>query len=167
MREDPRPYWRYVSKEGVLSEPAAILRRIDPGKAPSAADPPIDLEATWEAAVESIVEEYNREAAREPSDSIGPVQKWALGILADPTVGEPEGSAEAWEVLQVERNQPERKALGEIRRQLDRVEISPTEAAAAIVAVTRSYGLRPVDAAPRKEPIEAADVGVVCWMAVL
>ena len=116
VREDPRPYWRYVSEEGVLSEPAAILRRIVPGEAPGVDDPPVDLEAAWEAAVESIVEEHNREAARSPAESIGPIQKWARDILEDPVVGEPDGSAEAWEVLQVGRSQPERKALGEVKR---------------------------------------------------
>ncbi|MCY3930225.1 MAG: hypothetical protein OXH70_00745 [Acidobacteria bacterium] len=167
VRGDSRPYWRYVGAEGVLSAPAAILRRIDPGTAPGVADPPVDLEAAWEAAVESIVEEVDREAARDPSESIGPIQRWALGILVDPAVGEPDGSAETWEVLQVGRSQPERKALGEVRRRFDRGEISATEGASAIVEVTRDYGLRRVEPVPEKEPIEAADVGVVCWMAVL
>ena len=55
-------YWRYVDAEGVIREPATILRRIDPGYAPGVDDPPIDLEAAWAKAVESIVEEHNEEA---------------------------------------------------------------------------------------------------------
>ena len=160
-------YWRYVSGEDVLSEPAQILRRIDPGEAPGIADPPVDIESAWERAVESIVEEHNRDAAAPASESIGPVQRWALTVLADPAAGQPDGAAEAWEVLQVGRSQPERKALGEIKRLLEREEISSTEAARRIVDVTRSYGLRPVEPPAVREPIEESDVGVVCWMAVL
>lgn len=164
---DSWSYWRYVSGDEVLSEPAQILRRIDPGDAPGIADPQVDIESAWERAVESIVEEHNRDAAEPASESIGPVQKWALGILADPAAGEPDGSEEAWDALQVGRSQPERKALGEIKRLLEREEIASSEAARRIVDVTRSYGLRPVEPPAEKEPIEESDVGVVCWMAVL
>ena len=170
MGESPGPswsYWRYVSGEEVLSEPAQILRRIDPGEAPGITDSRVDVEPAWERAVESIVAEHNQDAGRLASDSVGPVQKWALGILADPAAGEPDGSEDAWDALQVGRSQPERKALGEIKRLLEREEIPSTEAARRIVDVTRSYGLRPVEPPAEKEPIEECDVGVVCWMAVL
>ena len=86
-------------------------------------------------------------------------------------------------MLQVGRSQPERKALGEIKRLFEREEIAATEAARRIVDVTRSYGLRrdgaggsagqgdqaalEVEPPATKEPIEEGDVGVVCWMAVL
>ncbi len=160
-------YWRCVSGEEVLSEPAQILRRIDPGEAPGIADPQVDIESAWERAVESIVAEHNQGAGRLASDSIGPVQKWALGILADPAAGGPDGSEEAWDALQVGRSQPERNALGEIKRLLERGEIAPTEAARRIVDVPRTYGLRAVEPPAEKERIEEGDVGVVCWMAVL
>lgn len=160
-------YWRYVSGEGVLSEPAQILRRIDPGEAPGIADPEVDVESAWERAVASIVEEHNRDASAPASASIGPVQKWALTVLADPATGQPDGAKEAWDVLQTGRSHPERKALGEIKRLFEREEIASTEAARRIVGVTRSYGLRQVELAAEKAPIAESDVGVVCWMAVL
>lgn len=164
---DSWSYWRYVSGEQVLSEPARILRRIDPGDAAGIAEPEVDIESAWELAVASIVAEHNKDVGRPASDSIGPVQRWALGVLADPAAGRPDGSEGAWDALQVGRSQPERKALGEIKRLLEREEIASTEAARRIVDVTRSYGLRPVDLPAEKKPIEESDVGVVCWMAVL
>ncbi len=160
-------YWRYVSSDGVLSEPALILRRIDPGEAPGIVEPQIEIESAWERAVESIVEEHNLDAAEPASESIGRVQKWALTVLADPSAGQPDGAEEAWDALQTGRSQPERKALGEIKRSFEREEIASTEAARRIVGVTRSYGLRPVEPPAEKEPIDEGDVGVVCWMAVL
>ena len=160
-------YWRYVDAEGVVREPATILRRIDPGYAPGVDDPPIDLEAAWSKAVESIVEEHNEEALAPKSESLGPKQRWALELLADPTIAVPVGGGDAYEALRVGRSQPVRRALGEVKRLLDGEEITRAGAAKRIVDIVKMFGLRKVETAPEKEEIAAEDVGVVCWMGVV
>ena len=160
-------YWRYVDDETVIKEPATILRRIDPGHAPGVEDPPIDLEAAWEKAVESIVEEHNKEALGGASESLGPIQRWALELLADPTIALPPGGNEAYEALGVGRSQPVRRALGDVKRLLDDEKITRGGAAKRIVDIVKMFGLRKVEKAPEKEEITAEDVGVVCWMGVL
>ena len=160
-------YWRYVDDCAVIKEPATILRRIEPGHAPGVEDPPIDLEAAWEMAVASIVEEHNKEALGGASESLGPIQRWSLELLADPTIAVPPGGAEAYEALGVGRSQPVRRALGEVKRLLDDEKITRAGAAKRIVDVVKMFGLRKVEKAPEKEEITAEDVGVVCWMGVL
>ena len=160
-------YWRYVDADGVVREPATILRRIDPGYAPGVDDPTFDLEAAWAKAVESIVEEHNEEALAPKSESLGPKQRWALELLADPTIAVPVGGGEAYEALSVGRSQPVRRALGEVKRLLDGEEITRTGAAKKVVDIVKMFGLRRVEKAAEKEEITAEDVGVVCWMGVL
>lgn len=160
-------YWRYVDDETVIKEPATILRRIDPGHAPGVEDPPIDLEAAWEKAVESIVEEHNKEALGGASESLGPIQRWALELLADPTIALPPGGNEAYEALGVGRSQPVRRALGDVKRLLDDEKITRGGAAKRIVDIVKMFGLRRVEKAPEKAEITAEDVGVVCWIGVL
>ena len=75
-------YWRYVDAMGVVKEPATILRRINPGYSPGVEEPPINLEAAWEKAVESIMEEHNEGVRAGASESLGPMQRWALELLA-------------------------------------------------------------------------------------
>ena len=53
------------------------------------------------------------------SESLGPIQRWALELLADPTIAVPPGGAEAYEALGVGRSQPVRRALGDVKRELD------------------------------------------------
>ena len=144
-------YWRYVDAEGVVREPATILRRINPGYAPGIEDPPIDLEAAWAKAVESIVEEHNEEALPPKPESLGPKQRWALELLADPTIAVPVGGGEAYEALRVGRSQPVRRALGEVKRELDGEKITRAGAAKRIVDVVEMFGLRRVEAAPSKD----------------
>ena len=160
-------YWRYVNDAGVIREPATILRRIDPGYAPGVDEPPIDLEAAWEKAVASIVKEHNQEVLEGSSESLGPIQRWALELLVDPTIAVPPTGAEAYEALRVGRSQPVRRALGEVKRLLDDETITRNGAAKRIVDIVKMYGLRKVEAAPEREQITAEDVGVVCWMGVL
>ncbi len=160
-------YWRYVDEHGVVREPASILRRIDPGVAPGVADPPIDLDAAWERAAESIVEEHNQEAHRGGAQSTGPIQRWALEVLADPTVAVPPDGTEAYDALSAGRSQPVRKALGEIKRSLEENEITRTGAARRIVDTVRMFGLRRIEPTPQRDEITPDDVGVVCWMGVL
>ena len=160
-------YWRYVDADGVVREPATILRRIDPGYVPGVDEPLIDLEAAWAKAVESIVEEHNEEALTPKSESLGALQRWALELLADPTIAVPVGGGDAYEALSVGRSQPVRRALGEVKRLLDGEKITRTGAAKRIVDIVRMFGLRKVEKAPEKEEITAEDVGVVCWMGVV
>lgn len=163
-------YWRYVDANGVLSEPAAILRRIDPGSAPGVEAAEVGLEEAWARAAESIVEEHNADAAHPgtnaQSASIGEVQSWALALLADPSVTLPPGGETAYEALRVGRNQPVRRALGKVKRETERQQITRSDAALRIAEVVRSFGLRVVEPPPARSPVTADDVGVVCWMAV-
>ena len=151
-----------------MEAPGAILRRIDPGNALNAEQPSIDLEATWQAAVTSIVEEHNQRAASAGDPvPVGPIQRWALEVLRDPAALLPEGADRAYEALSVDRSRTVRSALGAIRRDLTGEVISATVAAARIVEVVHSYGLRGVEPAEPLEEITEEDVGVVCWLAVL
>lgn len=160
-------HWRYVSGDEVVAEPAVILRRINPGAAEGVASPPVDLEAAWEKAVASIVEEHNAELRAEASESVGPLQQWALEVLADPAVALPPGAGDAYDALQVGRSQPVRRALGEVKRTVDSGGITRSGAAKRIVNTVRMFGLRKVALPEEGEPITAEDVGVVCWMGVL
>ena len=163
-------YWRYVAPEGfeVETAPGAILRRIDPGTATNIDDPPIDLETAWQTAATSIVEEHNDRAAEsgEPAP-VGPIQRWALELLRNPAALLPEGAESAYEALSVDRSRTVRTALGAIRRDLNEESISPTTAAARIVEVVRSFGLREVESPEPLTEITEDDIGVVCWLAVL
>ena len=167
-------YWRYVDADGVLAEPATILRRIDPGSAPGVDAPPeLDLEKAWEQAADSIVTEYNAVAAPgaqaatgSRSHSVGEVQAWAVALLADPTVTLPPDGETAYQALGVGRSQPVRRALGQIKRQTERNEITRSDAALRIAEVVRSFGLRVVEPPRERQPVTADDVGVVCWIAV-
>ena len=161
-------YWRYVADGDLLSEPATILRRIDPGSAPGVEQPSIDLETAWAVAAESIVEEHNRRADPAASEeSVGPIQRWALGVLRDPTVPLPEGAVHAEAALRVDRSGTVRQALGKIQRATDDGSLSRAEAAIEIVGVVDSFGLLPVELPPPLDPITEEDLGVVCWMGVL
>ena len=148
--------------------PGAILRRIDPGNAPNVEQPSIDLERTWQVAVTSIVEEHNERAASAGDPvPVGPIQRWALEVLRDPAALLPEGAETAYEALSVDRSRTVRSALGAVRRALTNDAISLTAAAARIVEVVRSFGLREVAPPEPLAEITEDDVGVICWMAVL
>lgn len=108
-----------MSGDEVVAEPASILRRINPGMVEGVESPPIDLETAWEKAVASIVEEHNAELRAGASESVGPLQQWALEVVADPTVTLPPGAGDAYDALQVGRSQPVRRALGEVKRRAD------------------------------------------------
>lgn len=169
-RADER-YWRYVeAQDKVEGAEGVILGCINPGNAPRA-DPtsvPLGLEEAWQAAVESIVAEQRERAdPRRATESVGPLQRFALDVLRDPAVRVPVGGSLAAEALSVERSSSVRQALADIRRAVDATEISREEAARQIVAVVESFGLQPVEPVPVAEPIAEDDVGVVCWMAVL
>ncbi len=162
-------YWRYVEANGVVEQaPGTILRRIDPGNAPNIEQPSVDLEAAWRTAVCSIIEEHNQRAlsAGDPVP-VGPVQRWALEVLRNPAALLPEGADRAYEALSVDRSRTVRSALAAIRNDLKNEVITPTVAAARIVEVADSYGLREVEPVEPLTEINEDDVGVVCWLAVL
>ena len=168
-RAQGRRYWRYVdTTDIVLSEEAEMLRRINPGDAPPSDPQGTDLEASWKAAVATILDEHNRLAdPRAEAERLGPAQRWALDLLRDPTVSLPDGATRADESSSVERSPTVRQALSRVRDDVQRASISRDEAARRIVAVVDDYGLQVVPPAPPLEPIMEDDVGVVCWMAVL
>lgn len=166
-------YWRYVEADGtVLDADSEMLRRINPGRAPSTEPDPallgLDLEAAWRAAASSIVTDHNRRAdPRADEERIGPAQRFALDLLRDPTVMLPPGAGEAESALSVERGSNVRQALNDVRASVTEGEISRDDAARRVVEIVESFGLQPVEPAPALEPIDESDIGVVCWMAVL
>ena len=163
-------YWRYVETgtSAVVNGPATILRRIDPGNAPNVDQPPINLEAVWQTAVASILEEHNQRATSSGDPiPVGPIQRWALEVLRNPLALLPKDAEDAYLALSIDRNQPVRSALGAIRREPTSDLISPTTAAARIVEVVRSYGLRPIEPSEPLTPITEDEIAVVCWLAVL
>jgi hypothetical protein len=165
-----RRWWRYVEADGsIVSTDADMLRRINPGPAPGVELAPgdVDLEAAWATAVASIVEAHNRLAdPRQADDAIGPAQRWALGLLRDPTVAVPRGAEEADEALSVERSSTVRRALNEVRDEVEAGRTSRDDAAAQVVDLVNALGLQPVEQGEPLALITADDVGVVCWMAV-
>ena len=139
-----------------------------PALAPLAETLGIDLEAAWSAAARSIVEAHNRLAdPRAEAERLGPTQRFALDLLRDPGVALPVGASRADEALSVERSSTVRRALGGIRDEVDMGTLSREAAAQRIVAVVDDFGLHAVPAPPPLQPIGEADIGVVCWMAVL
>ncbi|MXY03010.1 MAG: hypothetical protein F4190_01395 [Acidimicrobiales bacterium] len=166
---DGHKHWRYVADDGQMSSvPATILRRIDPGSAPGVDAPGLDLESAWSDAAQSIIGDHNEgvEAVLE-GRSLGPIQRWARGLLADPSVPQPPSANEVFEALAVERSTAVRRDLGEIRRALDDGSIDGATAAIRIAEVVDFHGLLPVDLPSTSSVISEDDIGVVCWMGVL
>ena len=165
---DGERYWRYVADSGEMaSAPATILRRIDPGDAPGVPSPPVDLDAAWSTAAASIIEEHNETTRLSDERSLGPIQRWARGLLEDSSVSSPPSAGDAYEALGAERSSLVRHDLAKIKRSLDDDSITHDEAARQVVAVVEFHGLRAVDAPPQAPQITEEDLGVVCWMAVL
>src|SRR5205823_474294 len=164
-------YWRFVELAvagDLLDSELPILRRIDPQGLPEAELGEIDVESAWRRAVDDIVRTHNERAdPRAAEAAIGPAQRWALTLLRDPSVILPEGAEEAAAALEVERSGAVRRALNEIRAELNEGRLSPNEGAARLVALVQRLGLRTVERDDIPEPITEDDVGVVCWMAVL
>ena len=166
---DGERHWRYVADSGeIASAPATMLRRIDPGNAPGVPSPPVNLESAWSTAAASIIDEHNDTASASADNrSLGPIQRWALGLLEDASVSSPPSAADAYEALGAERSSLVRRDLSAIKRDLDDGVIAPDEAARRVVAVVEFHGLRAVDAPSPAPQITEDDLGVVCWMAVL
>lgn len=174
--ENGERYWRYVTKDSFTeyrepgTQPATILRRINPGNAPQVADSEIDLgftlEKAWDLAANSIVEEHNR-LAEGKDISIGPIQQWALRVLDDPTIPIPSDADRVNKALSIGRGNMVRHELGAVKRSMENGEIGNAEAARKIIKTVDTFGLRPVDPPPALNPITKDNIGVVCWMAVL
>jgi len=165
--DPPQRYWRYVRDDELDRDDLPMLRRIDPGPAPSA-ELDLDLEPAWRFAVDDIVREHNRRA--DPAlaeDRVPASQRFALSILRDPSVALPPGAEEADELLSVPRGAVVRGSLSDVQRTLSARRISNNEAAERIVEIVREYGLTPVPPPLALAPITEDDVGVVCWTRVL
>lgn len=161
-------YWRLVTVEGeVLSEELLMLRAINPGTSGEHAAPS-DLEEAWHRAVADIIHEHNRRA--DPAlreDRLPPSQRFALGLLRDPSVALPTKAEEADDLLTVPRGSAVRAALSDIQRRLAARELSRDQAAEEVVNLVGEYGLTPFEPPPPLAPITEEDVGVVCWMQIL
>jgi len=162
-------YWRYVEFEGELVDgDLPILRRIDPQGTTVAELAEVDLEEAWRHAAADIVRVHNeRSDPRTAREAIGPAQRFALELLRDPSVIVPTGAEDAAEALAVERSSAVRRAINEIRADVDEERITRNEAAERVVALVGRLGLRPVTLDDLPKPITEDDLGVVCWMAVL
>jgi len=163
-------YWRFVELGGgeLVGGDLPILRRIDPAGTVAAEPGEVDLEAAWRAAAADIVSTHNeRSDPRVAREAIGPAQRFALELLRDPSVLLPAGAEGAAEALAVERSSSVRRALTEIRLDVEEERITRNEAAERVVALVGRLGLRPVTLDDLPEPIAEDDLGVVCWMAVL
>ncbi|MEZ0362640.1 helicase-related protein [Mycobacterium sp. pUA109] len=162
-----RRYWRYVTEEGIDTEELVLLRRIEPGRA-GGVTVTDDLEPAWSRAAADIVAEHNARA--DPAvteDRLPPSQRWALALMRDPSVPLPAGADEAYDLLAVPRGAAVKTALAEVQRGVVSRSLSRDQAAEAIVAIVREFGLTPVPPQPVLEPITEDDIGVVCWMRVL
>jgi DNA invertase Pin-like site-specific DNA recombinase len=71
------------------------------------------------------------------------------------------------EALSVERSTAVRRALNELRAELAEDRITRNEVATKVVELVDRLGLQPVALEDLPEEIEADDVGVVCWMALV
>jgi len=60
-----------------------------------------------------------------------------------------------------------RRALGSIETDVREGALTLDDAASRIVGVVAEFGLRAVAAPPVAPKLDAAQLGVVCWMAVL
>jgi superfamily II DNA or RNA helicase len=164
-------YWRFApfdDARDVVRSDVEMLRRINPAGGRDAAVDVAALERTWTRVCADILEEHNaRTDPRAARESIGSAQRFALDVLRDPTVILPEGADLAAEALSVERSLAVRRALNDIRADLTAERIARNVAAERIVGVVQSAGLRAVQLDELPEEIDAEDLGVVCWMAVL
>lgn len=163
-------YWRYVEAGSgeLVDNDLEMLLRIDPEGGEPAGLGGVDLDAAWKLAAADIVRAHNERAdLRARPEQIGPRQRWALSVLRDFTVALPPNAQLADEALSVERSSAVRRALGAVEAALARGEITRDAAAAQIVGVVESFGLRSVAAPPLPRTIDEADLGVVCWMAVV
>jgi superfamily II DNA or RNA helicase len=163
-------YWRFVRDDGdgaVDREELPMLRAISPGQS-AGVELPDDLEPAWRSAVADIVVEHNLRSDPAAQDGRLPAsQRWALSLLRDPAVALPAGADDADELLAVPRDAAVRSALTELQRSVTERRQSRDQAAEAVIAVVKEFGLTPVPPPPVLTPITVDDIGVVCWMRVL
>lgn len=124
------------------------------------------LEVLADAPQAEVSQSMSRSSLSEVMDGSGPAQRWVLDLLHDPTVSLPDGATRADGALFVERSSTVRQALCRIRDDGQKGAISRDEAATRIVSVA-DFGLQAIPPEPALEPINADDVGVSCWMAVV
>lgn len=163
--------WRFVTNQGeIVREDLEMLRRIDPKDRPRAELPDTaTLERAWTAAAEDMCKAYNERLDPRVLDAAVPAsQRWALEVLRNPDLPEEPVYADADEALGVGRNQLVRRELSSIRKRVQDESLGLVAAADLIIGVVEQFGLRPEpQSIPQPEPITEADLGVVCFQAVL
>ena len=154
----------------VLDEDLTMLRLIDPIEEVQKEIPDsIDTAALFEIAATSICEANNAEAeTTDPGERLPASQRWALGILRSPelAIADPRFDR-ADEALGAARGAGVKRALSEIRRQVNESEIAVHEAAEEIVAVVEQFGLRAPGRVELPPTLVPEDLGVVCYQVVL
>ena len=164
-------YWRMVSASGVIMsrEDLAMLRVIDPQDQPGCAIPAdLDLERLFDAAAADICKQHN--ALLDPnarSGSIPASQLWALDILRLPDAPRGDEYDDADEALSSGRGSQVQRELSDLRRKYTAGGMSVRDCADRIVKIVDQFGLRPVRPLPAPDPIEADDLGVVCYQIAL
>jgi hypothetical protein len=163
-------HWRAIGADGQLQrDDLEMLRVSDPAAAPRADVPDLDLDGLWSAAVRDICDEHN--AALDPAareQRLPASQRWALGLLRDPSLPERPELGQADAALLAPRDAVVLRALSAARRQLDGGEITPLQAVDAVLTVIAEFGLRPVSREHEiAQPLTPDDVGVVVYQVVV
>lgn len=165
-----RRHWRAVDAKGdLLTDSLGMLRQADPGQAPRADLPDgLDLDGLWEIAVQDICAEYNALLDPAASEQRLPLsQRWALGLLRDPSLPERPEFGAADSALLVARDQAVQRALSSIRREHAEKIVTAIQAVEAIALVVQEYGLRPAQPpSPLAKPLTLDDLGVVVYQVV-
>lgn len=164
-------YWKMVSKNGEIMniEDIQMLIHINPNEQPATEiTPDWDLQKLFDIAAESIVEQHN--ALTDPANleiNIPASQRWALEILQ--STDAPQGTRynNAYESLQVGRNNRVRRALSAIRTEYnDGKGMTITQCANKILETVNDFGLAPVKPPEPPKPITKNDIGVLCYQIV-
>ena len=168
----PVRYWRHVplaNGDDVIVEDLPILRAIEPtGSTPITSLDNIPLDALWERAATSVLDEHlHRVEQGESGERLGPAQHWALSVLSNPDVELPTEAASAYDALSVGRTQLVRHQLNQLRDRVQRAEVSLDGAAREIVELVRRLGLRPVATAKPLNTFDPDELAVVCFMVVV
>lgn len=166
-------YWRMVSKSGAVAkgmDDLEMLQLIEPGDASGEElNGDWDLNRAFEFAAADIVEEHNALSDPAAVESTVPAsQRWATNILRSQAAASSTTEYERPDqALSVGRNLRVVRALSSLRSEYaDGAGMSLAECADRIVAITREFGLSPVEAPKPTVPITAEDIGVVCYQVV-
>lgn len=166
-------YWRMVTKDGVVAEELddlEMLQMIEPGDSSGEElTDDWDLNRAFELAAADIVKEHNALSDPAAIESTVPAsQRWATNILRLQAAELPAAEYErADQCLSVGRNSRVVRALSSLRSEYDEGEgLTLKECADRTVAITKEFGLSPVEAPKPTTPITTEDIGVVCYQVV-